>query len=115
MIRKYMQVSAGIGRYTQVYARGKSKVTRDVTGDASDLHLTPQARRRDNPEGTSVDRGATTTRERRRVRTRTGAASTTSGPGSENGRDGIQASAEPDEGGQVSLRHPAFYSRSNVS
>ena len=77
IIRKYMQVCAGIGRYTQVYARGKSKVTRDVTGDASDLHLTHQVRRRDNPEGRSVDRGATTTRGRKRATSRRGAASTT--------------------------------------
>ena len=41
-------------------------------------------------------------------KTRRGAASITSGRGSENGREGIQASAEPDEGGQVSLRTPAF-------
>ena len=68
----------------------------------------PQARRRSNQGRRRVARGATSTRERRRERTRTGAASTTSGPGSEDGRDGIQASAEPDEGGQVSLRPPAF-------
>jgi len=37
-----------------------------------------------------------------------GTTSITSGPGSEDGREGIQASAEPDEGGQVSPRPPAF-------
>ena len=42
----------------------------------------------------------------RRERTSTGAASTTSGQGSEDGREGFQTSAEPDEGGQVSLRLP---------
>jgi len=49
---------------------------------------------------------ATTTRGRRRERTRGGAASTLSGPGSKDGRESIQAFAEPDEGGQVSLRPP---------
>jgi len=71
----------------------------------------PQARRRSNQGRRRVARGATSTRERRRERTSTGAASTTSitsGPGSEDGREGIQASAEPDEGGHVSLRPPAF-------
>ena len=43
----------------------------------------------------------------RRETTRTGAAGKTiRGPGSEDRRGGIQAPAEPDEGGQVSLRHP---------
>ena len=104
MICKYMQVCAGIGRYTHVNARGKSKVTIDVTGDASDLQLTPQVR--SSPGRRGVARGATSTRGKRRGRTRGRAASTTSGPGSEDRRGGIQAPAEPDEDGQVSLRHP---------
>jgi hypothetical protein len=49
-----------------------------------------------------------TKRGRRRESTRRGTASTSSGPGSEDGREGIQASAEPDEGGQVSLRPSTF-------
>ena len=52
-----------------------------------------------SPGRTSMGRG----------RTRRGAAGmATSGPGSEDRRDGIQASAEPYEGVQVSLRPPAF-------
>ena len=92
-----------------MYLGCKSRVERDSTGDGNNPHLTPQARRRSNPGRRRVAREATTTRERRRERTRRGAAGTaTIGPGSEDGRDGIKASAEPDEGGQVSLRQPAF-------
>ena len=65
----------------------------------SHQHLTLQGRRRSNTGGTSVAREATITRGRRRERTRRGTAVTaTRGPGSEDVRDGIQASAEPDEG-----------------
>ena len=89
----------------QIYPGCRSQgVAKDPTGDATNLHQTPPARR--NPERKRVARGATSSRERRRGRTSRRAASTTSGPGSEDRRGGIQAPAEPDEGGRVSLRHP---------
>ena len=52
--RRYTQVYAGIRRYTQIYPACKSRAARDLTGDARDLHLTPQRRRSSNPGGTRV-------------------------------------------------------------
>ena len=58
--RRYKQVYAGIRRYTQIYPACKSRAARDLTGDARDLHLTPQRRRRSDPGGTRVAKRATT-------------------------------------------------------
>ena len=67
----------------QIYPGCRSQVVRELTGDATNLQLSPPARR--NPERVRVARGATSTRGTRRGRTRRGAASTTSGPGSDDG------------------------------
>ena len=58
--RRYTQVYAGIRRYTQIYPASKRRAARDLTGNARDLHLTPQRRRSSNPGGTRVAKRATT-------------------------------------------------------
>ena len=58
--RRYTQAYAGILRYTHAYPACKSRAAGDLTGDAKDLHLTPQRRRRSNPGGTRAAKRATT-------------------------------------------------------